>query len=334
MPSRKSQPVGARVLGLGHYVPDRIVYNHEIEARLGLEDGWIERRTGIRCRRYAAPGERLSDMATAAAAMALERSDLDRHKIALLVLATSTPDHLLPPSAPLVAHRLGLARAGAIDMAGACAGFIYAMALADSFVKAQRRPAVVVAANILSRRLNEADRSSAVLFADAAGALVLAPDRDRSEAGVIGVELAADGSGYDLIRIAAGGSNQPFSAATEIDETLMEIRDGRAVFQKAVAMMADTSRAALAAAGVPMHAIDHWVPHQANQRIIEAARVRLGIGERRTLTSVAEYANSSAATIPLTLSLHAETQRFSEQDKVLLSAAGAGLTGGALVLQL
>lgn len=333
MHSSNSAPGGARIVGFGHYAPARVVTNAEIEAELGLESGWIERRTGIRNRRYAADGETLSDMAAAAASMALDRSGIDRAAIALLVLATSTPDHLLPPSAPLVAHRLGLIRSGAIDMAGACAGFIYALTFADAFVRSRSRPAVAVAANILSRRIDPADRASAALFADAAGAVVLVPE-PRPELGVTSVELAADGGGYDLIRIAAGGSTRPFAEATAIGETLMHIRDGRAVFQRAVAMMSETSRTALEAAGIELDAIDYWAPHQANQRIIEATRSRLGIDPARVLTSVADYANSSAATIPLTLSLASEARRFAEGQRILLSAAGAGLTGGALILQL
>lgn len=330
---RGYRPVGVALTGLGHAVPARIVSNAEIERGLGLEAGWIERRTGIRSRRYATEGDTLSGLAVAAGAMALARSDITPDEVALTVLATSTPDHLLPPSAPLVAHRLRLVRSGAIDMAGACAGFIYALALADGFVRTHGRPALVIAANILSRRLDRRDRSSAVLFADAAGAAVLAPT-ERVDAGVLGVELAADGAGYDLIRIPAGGSSRPFSAGLDIGETLMQISDGRAVFQKAVAMMADTAQGALARAGLGIGDIDHWAPHQANSRIIEATRAKLGIATERVLSSVAEYANSSAATIPLTLSLCAEARGFALGQKVLLSAAGAGLTGGSLVLGL
>jgi 3-oxoacyl-[acyl-carrier-protein] synthase-3 len=334
MPSSSHRrPAGVSLAGLGHFAPARVVPNSAIERELGLEAGWIERRTGIRSRRHASDGETLCDMAAAAGAMALERAGLARADIALTVLATSTPDHLLPPSAPLVAHRLGLARSGAIDMAGACAGFVYALTLADAFVRTQGRPALVIAANILSRRLDKRDRSSAVLFADAAGAAVLVPS-ERADAGVLGVELAADGSGYDLIRIPAGGSSRPFSASLDVGETLMQIRDGRAVFQKAVAMMADTARTAAARAGLAIGDIEHWVPHQANSRIIEATRAKLGIAPERVLSSVADYANSSAATIPLTLSLMAEARGLASGQRLLLSAAGAGLTGGSLVLGL
>lgn len=330
---RAKSAIGVEIVGLGHYAPDRIVTNSEIETQLGLEEGWIERRTGIRSRRWAEDGQGLSDIAVAAAERALTRSGIARERIALVLLATSTPDHLLPPSAPLVAHRLGLARAGGIDMAGACAGFVYALTLADSFVRTHRAPVLVIAANILSRRINPQERASAILFADAAGAVVLAPSA-RTDAGVVACELVSDGSGYDLIKIPSGGSRQPFHAGLDPSETLMTLADGRAVFQKAVAMMTDTSKAALAQADLSISEIDHWIPHQANERIIEAVRGRLGCSERQVVSSVSEYANSSAASIPFTLAKYAEAREYRPAQHVLFSAAGAGLTGGAVVFRL
>lgn len=201
---------GVEIIGVGHYAPLRVVPNAEIEAQLGLEPGWIKRRTGIEARRYAADGEALSDIAIKAGEMALVGAGVPRSDIGLLLLATSTPDHLLPPTAPLVAYRLGLTNAGGIDMAGACAGFIYALTLADSFVRSHGTRVLVIAANILSRRINPAERASSVLFADAAGAVLLAPGV-RSNAGVRGAHLAANGEHYDLISIPGGGSRKPFS---------------------------------------------------------------------------------------------------------------------------
>lgn len=321
---------GAEIIGLGHYAPSRVVANAEIEASLGLEAGWIARRTGILERRFAANSEALSDMAVAAGEMALTNAGIARDAVALTILATSTPDHLLPPSAPLVAHRLGLARSGGIDMAGACAGFLYALAFADAFARVHGKCVLVIAANILSRRINPEERASAVLFSDAAGAVVVQPSA-RSEAGIAGVELAADGSGYDLIKIPFGGSRAPFSTARGRSDVLMTITDGKAVFSKAVAMMADSGKSALATCGRDISDVTHWVPHQANTRIIEATRQRLGIASERTLNSVERYGNSSAATIPFTLSLLASTSNYKPDDLVLMTAAGAGLTGGAIV---
>ncbi|MFN3868207.1 MAG: beta-ketoacyl-ACP synthase III [Hyphomicrobiaceae bacterium] len=320
---------GAEIIGLGHYAPSRVVPNAEIEASLGLEAGWIARRTGILERRFAADAEALSDMAVAAGDMALTQSGVARDGVALTILATSTPDHLLPPSAPLVAHRLGLTRSGGIDMAGACAGFLYALSFADAFARVHGTCVLVIAANILSRRINLQERASAVLFSDAAGAVVVQPT-SRAAAGISGVELAADGSGYDLIKIPFGGSRAPFPTARDPSDVLMTITDGKAVFAKAVAMMADCGKAALARSKCDIGAVTHWVPHQANTRIIEATRQRLGIASDRTLSSVERFGNSSAATIPFTLSLLAATRNYQPGDLVLMTAAGAGLTGGAI----
>ncbi len=322
--------MGSTILSLGHFAPERRVTSEEIETRLGLTPGWIAKRTGIRERRYAADGEALSDIAVKAGEMALARAGFGRDRVALLILATSTPDHLLPPTAPLVAHRLGLNGAGAIDMAGACSGFLHALTFADSFARTHNAPVLVIAANILSRRTNPNDRSSAVLFGDAAGAALIAPS-ERKNTGVLGVKLASDGSAYDLIQIPAGGSRKPFSASLEAEDTLMLIRDGRAVFSKAVDMMASSAAAALTSAGLALNDITACIPHQANSRIIDAVQHRLGLPDDKMLSSVALYGNSSAATIPLTLSLHAETRAINAGDKLLLCAAGAGLTGGAVV---
>ncbi len=298
--------------------------------RLGLEAGWIERRTGIRTRYWAEEGETLSGLAERAGRMALEDAKINSDDIALTLLATSTPDHLLPPSGPLLAHRLGLTRSGAIDLAGACSGFLYALTLADGFVRTQGRAVLVVAANILSRRINPAERASAVLFADAAGAVVLAPCQN-AQRGLLSADLVSDGSGYDLIQMAAGGSSQPFSADTPAEDTLMTMRDGREVFSRAVAMMTQTSERVLQQAGIKAANIDRFVPHQANARMFDAVCGNLGIDRQKTLRTVETFGNSSAATIPLSLSVANAERRFAEGETLLLTAAGAGLTGGAVV---
>jgi 3-oxoacyl-[acyl-carrier-protein] synthase-3 len=328
-----SSSAGSTIAGFGHYGPERRVANAEIEQRLGLEPGWILRRTGIEERRYAADGEALTDIAVPAAEMALTRAGLDRGAIALTLLATSTPDHLLPPSAPLLAHRLGLGNSGGIDLAGACAGFLYALTLADGFVRAHGAPVLVVAANILSRRINPEERGSCILFADAAGAVVVAP-ATRAGTGVLGAKLAADGSGYGLIQIAAGGSRRPFAPDVPIEDSLMTIADGQAVFSRAVDLMVASSREALAKAQLSISDIDYLIPHQANGRITAAIAQQLGVPAEKVASSIAEFGNSSAATIPLTLSLAAGEGRMARGQRLLMCAAGAGLTGGAVVYAL
>jgi 3-oxoacyl-[acyl-carrier-protein] synthase-3 len=232
-----------------------------------------------------------------------------------------------------VAYRLELNGAGGIDMAGACGGFLHALAYADGFARLHRKPVLVIAANILSRRTNPEERSSVILFADAAGAVLVAPD-ERPTAGIRGIELATDGASYDLIQIPAGGSRQPFNTVRDPSDTLMRIRDGRAVFAKAVEMMAGASDKALAAAGMSICDVRYCVPHQANARIIGAVQKKLGLPSDRLLSSVADYGNSSAATIPFTLSLHSAEAELKSGDRLLFCAAGAGLTGGAVVYEL
>jgi 3-oxoacyl-[acyl-carrier-protein] synthase-3 len=325
--------MGSEIVGFGRYAPDRRVLNAEIEERLKLERGWIERRSGILERRYAAEGEALTDMAGAAAEEALGRAGIERSRIGLTLLATSTPDHPLPSSAPLLAHRLGLKASGGIDVAGACAGFLYAIVLADGFVRAQGAPVLVVAANVLSRRINLDERSSCILFADAAGAVVLAPSQ-RPGCGLLGAHLAADGAGYDLIKIKAGGSRQPIASDTAIEDTLMTIADGQAVFTEAISMMVASSREALRKASLTVTDVDWLVPHQANARIMKAVTGKLGVPEDKMVSTIARFGNSSAATIPFSLALAVEDGRIKRGNRILMSAAGAGLTGGAAVLAL
>ncbi|MGX7876804.1 beta-ketoacyl-ACP synthase III [Mesorhizobium sp. ORM6] len=321
----------SRILGFGHHAPSRKVENPEIEDRLGLEPGWIERRTGIRSRFWANDEDTLSGLAAQAGDMALANAGIDRRDIGLLLLATSTPDHLLPPSAPLVAHRLGLGRAGAIDLTGACAGFIYALMFADGFTRLHGKASLVIAANILSRRINPAERASAVLFADAAGAVVIGPC-EEPDRGILGASVDSDGSRYGLIQIPAGGSNNPFHGGLDLDQTRMTITDGREVFTKAVEMMTACSQDALTAAGMLPQDIDRFVPHQANARIFDAVGRNLGIAGHAIVKTIADYGNSSAATIPLSLSLADHAEPFRPGEKILLAAAGAGLSGGALVV--
>lgn len=326
---------GVEIIGLGHAAPDHRVGSAEIEARFGLEPGWIERRTGIEERRYAAEGEAVSDFAVMAGEMALDHAGdnkaFDRDRLGLVLLATSTPDHLLPPTAPLVATRLGLKRAGGIDLAGACAGFMYALTFGAAYCQSLRTNVLVIGANILSRRINAADRNTSALFADAAGAMLLSPS--ERDAGIIGVDLVSDGRAYRHIQIPGGGSRSPLASLDDLAATMMVIEDGRAVFSKAVAMMADAAKTALRHAGLSAGDIDHFVPHQANIRMMTAVADKLGIPHDRMRSTIAAFGNSSAATIPFTLSYTEAERPYLPGDLILMTAAGAGLTGGAIVLR-
>ncbi|QUS57778.1 beta-ketoacyl-ACP synthase III [Pseudovibrio brasiliensis] len=319
------------LIGFGHYAPQRRVANAEIEQDLGLEESWIERRTGIRARRYVAPDQALTDIALPAAQMAIEDSGIDPSKIGLTLLATSTPDHLLPPSAPLLVHKLGLPNSGGIDMAGACAGFLYALAMADAYAKTQGIAVLVVAANILSRRINPEERASRVLFADAAGAVVVTPPTQDGQ-GILVSDLASDGAYYDLIKISGGGSRNPYRPDMDPNEYLMSLKGGQTVFAKAVNTLTDSAMKILDRAELKPSDVDHWAPHQANSRIIQAVGTNLGINADKTLMTLGEYGNSSAATIPFSLSKCREERSYKPGDKLLLSAIGAGFVSGSLLI--
>ncbi|KZL14544.1 3-oxoacyl-[acyl-carrier-protein] synthase 3 protein 1 [Pseudovibrio axinellae] len=319
------------VIGFGHYAPERRVPNAEIEQDLELGEGWIERRTGIRARRYAAPDQALTDIALPAAQMAIENAGIDPTKIGVTLLATSTPDHLLPPSAPLLVHKLGLPNSGGIDMAGACAGFLYALAMADAYAKAQGTAVLVVAANILSRRINPMERASRVLFADAAGAVVVTPPTHGGQ-GILAADLASDGTYYDLIKTSGGGSSNPYRPDMDPSEYLMSLKGGQTVFAKAVTTLTDSAMKVLDKAGLKPSDVDHWIPHQANSRIINAVGTNLGLNSDKTLMTLGEYGNSSAATIPFSLSKCREQRSYKTGDKLLLSAIGAGFVSGTVLV--
>ena len=296
-----------------------------------MPPGWIARRTGIRARRWAAPDQALTDIAVEAASSALARAQVKTSDVGLVLLATSTPDHLLPPSAPLLAHRLGLT-CGAIDLTGACSGFVYALLFADGFVKTTGQSVLIVAANILSRRIDKTDTTSGVLFADAAAAMVLAPS-SREGAGVLGSSVMSDGSLYDMIAIEAGGTRNPDSGGAGAQDRAIRIKDGKIVFEKAVKMMTLGAMQALEQANVSAAQVDHFIPHQANARIFDRVADNLRLDPRKTLRSIEEFGNSSAATIPLTLSLVGEQTKFADGELLLMAAVGAGFTGGAVVFR-
>ena len=296
---------------------------------MGLPDGWIERRTGIRNRPVLEDDRAMSDLAIAAGRAALEKGRVGASDIQLLLLASSTPDHLLPPTAPLVSHRLGLG-GGGVDLMGACTGFLYALSLAAPH--ACRHPVLVIAANVLSRRVRPGDAATNALFADAAGAAILEPKEGAR--GIRGSYFGADGSKYEEIHIPAGGSREPMTAeAVKEHRHLMEMERGPAFFRSAVEAMIRSGRRALDAAGIGVEDVDWWIPHQANARLTRRSAEGLGIPEQRTIDIIAEYGNSSAATIPLALALANQDGRLRRGDTLLLTAVGAGLLEAGLVVQ-
>jgi len=319
-----------KVVGAASAIPDQGTSSDEIESQLGLQRGWIERRTGIHRRPVAKPEQATSDLAVAAGEKALQAAAIDAKKIGLILLATSTPDHLLPPTAPLVAHRLGT-RAGAIDLLGACSGFLYALVLGASWADSARQAVLVIGANILTRRVNTADPATVALFSDGAGAIVMVPSQPSA---LLGSYLSSDGSHYDVIGIPSGGSRDPLTPENlQAGRNLMTMRHGASLFKHAVQGMADAGEQSLKQASLTSADIRWWIPHQANSRIIQDTGALLGIDSSRTVNVVSQYGNSSAATIPIALAEAVADNRLQQGDTILMTAAGAGLITAAAVLR-
>ncbi len=309
--------VGAAIASVGMSVPRKVVRNAEIAARIGVSDEWIVRRTGIRARHVAEPTERLATHATAAGQAALRRAGVSPEQLDLVLVATTTPDEVMPNAAPLVAHELGAVRAGAFDIGAACTGFLSALAVGTGQIEAGRAQCVlVIGADFMSRILDPDDRTTAAVFADGAGAVVLTATGDTSRIGPI--VLGADGAGADHIIVPR-------------DEGVIRMR-GHETFREAVARLSLATVQAARAAGTRLDDIDLFVYHQANGRILSAVGERLGLPADRVVDCISEYGNTSAATLPLALA-HVESAGVLKPGyRVLLGAFGAGFTWGATVV--
>jgi 3-oxoacyl-[acyl-carrier-protein] synthase III len=312
----------AQITGLGHYAPARVVPNAEIAARIGVDDEWIVRRTGIRSRRFAAEGETLADMAVAAGTRALEDAGVEAAAIDLVLVATMSADQVSPNAAPVVADALGAGNAGAIDIGAACTGWLAGLRLAAGQVESGRAGRVLlIGADRLSTITNLDDPATAPLFADGAGAVVVEAGGADGPAHPVGpIMLAADGSLGD--RITAGyGSDRNLRM------------DGHSTYQVAVKRLTECTQIACERAGIELDDIDLFVYHQANGRIIRAVGQRLGLPDEKVADYVAGMANTSAASIPLTLGLLREDGRLRIGQRVLVAAIGAGFTWGAGIVE-
>jgi len=318
------------VLGWGTAVPQRRLTNTDLEARVDTNDQWIVERTGIRVRRIAAPTETSSTLGTAAAADAIKRAGLSPADIDLLVLATASPDTLLPHTAAYVGDALGL-RCGSFDLSAACAGFIYELVVGASLVLSGYDHVLIVGAETLSRITDPEDRSTVILFGDAGAAAVIG--RSGNGPGLLAWDLGCDGSAAGLIEIPAGGGRLPASMTTVAERGHYMKMQGQEVFRRAVRAIAESSAVTLERGGVSADDVAWFVPHQANLRIIEAAAKRLGFGPDRTITNIEQYGNTSSASIPLALFEAVEDGRVADGDLVLCSGVGAGLTWGSALLR-
>ncbi len=316
----------SRVVGCGGYLPERIVTNAELAARLQTSDEWIDQRTGIRQRHVAAPGELTSDLAFHAATRALDRAGLKGSDIDLIVLATATPDNPFPATATQVQARLGMTQGCAFDVQAVCSGFIYALATADNFIRnGQARCALVIGAETFSRILDWEDRTTCVLFGDGAGALVLSAQRDEGggaeERGLLSTHLHSDGSHYDILYVDGGPSSTGTCGFLRMQ--------GKEVFRHAVHRLAEVVDEALAASRLPATSLDWLVPHQANRRIIDSMGRKLGLPPEKVVITIDRHANTSAASVPLALAEAVGDGRIRPGQLVLMEAMGGGLTWGA-----
>ena len=319
----------ARVIATGAYLPARVVSNDQLAETIDTSDAWIVERTGIRQRHIAAAGELTSDLASAAARVALERAGIGPERIDLLVLATSTPDNTFPASATAVQRKLGLVRAAAFDLQAVCSGFVYALAVANNFLMLnQARTALVVGSETFSRLLDWQDRRTCVLFGDGAGAVVLRAERGTGtpfDRGVLATHLGSDGRHYDDLYVDGGPSSTGTTGHLRMN--------GREVFRHAIHELTAATRQVLGQLGLGVEDVDWLVPHQANIRILEGVGRRLEIPPERVLVTVDRHANTSAASIPLALAVADGDGRLRPDQLIVMNAMGGGFTWGAAVVR-
>lgn len=318
------------VLGLGAYVPERVLTNHDLEKMIDTSDEWITTRTGIKERRIASEGEASSDLGAKAALKALEDAKVDPAEIDAIVVATLSPDHIFPATACIIQEKIGAVKAAAFDLSAGCSGFVYALAVAYGLVQTGLEKVLVIGAETISRFVNWQDRSTCVLFGDGAGAVVLG----RVErGGILGFDLGADGSGHSILNIPVGGSREPITPENLAQNRHYLYMVGSEVFRFAVRTVPRTSRKALKKAGLEVGDVDWLIPHQANTRIIDAAVNLMGIESEKVVVNLDKYGNTSAASIPIAWAEAAEDGRIKRGDKLLLVGFGAGLTWASMVIE-
>ena len=318
----------AVVAGVGHYLPERIVPNSEFEKSLDTSDEWIKSRSGIERRHFAAEGENTSDMATKAALHALSNAGLNADDIDAIVLATSTADLTFPSAATMVQSKLGMTKGFAFDVQAVCAGFVFALTNANALiVSGQAKRVLVIGSETFSRIMDWSDRSTCVLFGDGAGALILEAQHgtgDNSDRGILSTDLNSDGRYRDILYVDGGVSER---------STGYLRMQGKEVFRHAVEKLAQTTQTTLDAAGVTAEDIDWVVPHQANIRIINGISKKMGVPIERVVITVQDHGNTSAASIPLAMSVASQQGKLKKGDLVATEAIGGGLAWGSAVLR-
>lgn len=321
----------ARITGTGSYVPAKVLTNVDIERMVATSDEWIVERTGIRERRLVSAGEACSDLAVKAAERALKAAGVSATELDFILLATCTGDYPLPATACLIQHRLGATRAAACDLAAACCGFVYALSVADAYVRTGMRHVLVIGSEVMSAIMDWTDRNTCILFGDGAGAVVVsASDGER---GILSSHLRSDGALCDLIAVPGGGSRNPPSEKVVAERMQFVKMKGNETFKVAVRMLEEIARETLAANNLSVKDLDLYVPHQANIRILKAVADRLGLPLEKVMLNLDRYGNTSAASIPIALDEAVQAGRIKEGSLVMLGAFGAGLTWASALIR-
>ena len=321
--------IRTHVMGVGAYLPRTILTNAELAKRVDTSDEWIRERTGIQQRHIVAKGEKTSDLALHAARSALHHSKMEASELDLIVVATTTPDETFPATATTLQARLGMKHGAAFDVQAVCSGFIYGMAVADNFIKAgQAKTVLLVGAESMSKLLDWKDRSTCVLFGDGAGAVVLQGKRgrgDNTDHCVLNTKLYSDGRLHDLLYVDGGPSSTQSTGHLRMQ--------GKEVFRHAVTNISAAIMASVEEAGLKISDVDWFVPHQANQRILDGTARKLGISPTKVISTVAQHGNTSAASVPLALATAVTDGRIHKGQLVLLEAMGGGFTWGASLIR-
>jgi len=325
--------INGRITGWGAYAPEKVVTNYDLEKELDTSHEWIVQRSGIHERRIAGPDETTATLAVKASEGALRKAGLLGTDLELIIVATTTPDYLTPPVSSQIQHSLGATDVPAFVVETGCTGFVYSLATAYQFIATGAyKTILVVGVEIISRYVNWQDRSTAVLFGDAAGAVVM--QASEEPCGLLGFALGSDGSQAHQIIVPAGGTVEPPSPTALANGRQYIQMNGREVFKFATRVVGRSSREAITKAGLTMDDIDWIIPHQANLRIIQSAAREMGVPIERFVVNIDKYGNTSAASIPLALTESLDSGRVKTDDTLLMVSFGAGLTWGSIVLQM
>ena len=321
--------IRSRVIGTGAALPETIVTNDDLVKRVDTSDEWIRERSGIRQRHFVTEGEKTSDLALAASRAALKDAGIDAGELDMVICCTTTPDETFPATATVVQARLGMTRGAAFDLQAVCSGFIYGLSVADNMIRGgQAKTVLVIGAESMSRLLDFNDRTTCVLFGDGAGAVVLQAHHgkgDNTDQGILNTQLFSDGRLHDMLYVDGGPSSTRTTGFLRMQ--------GKEVFRHAVTNISAAISASADAAGIPISDIDWFVPHQANQRILDGTAKKLGIPAERVVSTVALHGNTSAASVPLALETAVRDGRIKKGDLVLLEAMGGGFTWGAALIR-